>query len=96
MSIKLAFLAFTIAAVSLTGSAQTPAPVVVQAIIPGAPAATPRAVTPTAPNAESPLKTLQNMKAANEEILRQQAATLQQLEEIEKSADQIKVYSKRG
>jgi hypothetical protein len=42
------------------------------------------------------LKMLQEMKAANEETLRQQAATLEQLDELEKAAEQIKVYSKRG
>jgi hypothetical protein len=42
------------------------------------------------------LKALQEMKAANDEILRKQAATLQQLDEMEKAAEQIKVYSKRS
>jgi hypothetical protein len=42
------------------------------------------------------LKALQDMKAANDEVLKRQAATLQQLEEIEKAAEQLKIYSKRG
>jgi hypothetical protein len=36
------------------------------------------------------------MKTANDEILKRQAATLLQLEEMEKAAEQIKIYSKRG
>lgn len=39
---------------------------------------------------------LEEMKAANEETLRKQAATLEQLDELEKTADQLRVYTKRG
>ena len=39
---------------------------------------------------------LQAMKAANEETLRKQAATLEQLDALEKEADQIKISTKRG
>ena len=42
------------------------------------------------------LKALQEMKAANEETLRKQAATLEQLTELEKLADQIRIYTSRG
>jgi len=75
--------------------AQSPIPVIV-------PAATP-AVAPKAPsapaNADSAaavLRSLQEMKTANEETLRKQAATLEQLAELEKVADQIKIYTKRS
>ena len=40
-----------------------------------------------AASTQAALKALQAMKAANEEILKQQAATLQQLDEMEKAAD---------
>jgi hypothetical protein len=76
-------------------NAQTPIPIVVAAATPSAvsqpksqPAAT--VVDPTS------LKLLEEMKAANAETLRKQEATLQQLDELEKSADQIKIYTKRG
>ncbi len=83
-----------VAAVSLR-RAQSPAPAVVQAVSP------PRAVGPaTAPAGamapSSTLQLLQEMKAVNDEVLKKQLATLQQLEEIEKSAEQIKIYTKRG
>ena len=42
------------------------------------------------------LKALQAMKAANEEILKQQIATLEKLDEIEKAANEIRIYTKRG
>ena len=78
--------------------AQSPAPIVVQAIMPAT--AAPTAPAPNAASAtttsEAALGTLLVIKAANEEILRKQAATLLQLEEMEKAADQIKIYSKRG
>jgi hypothetical protein len=76
--------------------AQSPMPVIV-------PAATPLVTLAQAPAApdnsvsiQAALKMLQEMKAANEETLRKQAATLEQLDELEKAADQIKVFSKRG
>lgn len=76
--------------------AQSPVPVNIQA---ATPAAVPSRVSPAADNTGSvqgALKMLQEMKAANEETLRKQAAILQQLDELEKTADQIRIYSKRG
>ncbi|HZJ37810.1 MAG TPA: hypothetical protein VFD18_01460 [Chthoniobacterales bacterium] len=68
------------------------------------PAATP-VVTTKAPGAgvtdntaslQAALKMLQEMKTANEETLRKQEATLEQLDLIQQAADQLKIYSKRG
>ncbi len=92
----LLLLAFAVAA--SIGHAQSPnAPVVVQAITTAQPTVR---VVPTAmpdPNASAALlRSLSVMQAANEEILKKQAATLQQLEELEKAAEQVKIYSKRG
>jgi hypothetical protein len=42
------------------------------------------------------IKLLQGMKAANEEMLRKQQAALEALDELQKAADQIKIFSKRG
>lgn len=71
--------------------AQTP--VVVQA-------ATPAAITSqqsaNSSSLQDALKMLQEMKAANEETLRKQTATLEQLDVLEKEAEQLKIYSKRG
>lgn len=81
-----------------TLSAQSPAPVIVQAATPAVKsAAAPAAAAPeNSGSLQAALKMLQAMKAANEETLRKQAATLEQLEELEKAADQIRVFTKRG
>jgi hypothetical protein len=85
-------------AIVCTLSAQAPMPVIVQAVTPAVKsAAVPAAGAPqTSSSLEAALKMLQAMKAANEETLQKQAATLEQLEALEKEADQIKVFSKRG
>ena len=87
-----------LAAVSLASvsDAQSPMPVVVPAMTP-APTAKGPATADSAPGStQAALKVLQAMKAANEEILKQQAATLQKLDEIEKAATEIRIYTKRG
>jgi hypothetical protein len=82
---------------SLPALAQTPTPIVVQAIMPGTAATGAPAPIVAAPaTTESALKTLLEMKAANEEVLRKQAATLQQLAEMERAAEQAKIFSKRS
>jgi hypothetical protein len=76
--------------------AQSPKPVIIQATTPGIT----KAQAPAAPEKSSSLQAaltmLQEMKAANEETLRKQAATLTQLEELEKAADQIRVFTRRN
>ena len=95
MRVKLILAGFAFAVCAL--QAQTNAPVVVQAV-PGANAPVAAQSAATEPNASLPaaLQTLQAVKTANDEMLKRQAATLLQLEEMEKAAEQIKVYSKRG
>jgi hypothetical protein len=75
-------------------SAQSPRPVVVQAATPGVASTAP--ATRDDGSFQAAVKLLQEMKAANEETLRKQAATLQQLDEIEKAANEIKIYTKRS
>jgi len=94
---RILLLLATLAACAAT-HAQSPAPVVIQAMTPGQ-TTLPRAATaqPAATgDSGAVLKVLLEMKAANEQVLQKQAATLQQLDDIEKAADQIKIYSKRG
>jgi hypothetical protein len=88
---------FVIFALGL-GSAfgQTPAPVVIQAVPTANVRAAAQSSPAAAPNVEAALQALQSLKAANDETLKKQAATLQQLEELQKAAEQIKTYSKRG
>ena len=79
--------------------AQSPAPVIVQAVTSPAvkSAAAPVAAVPEKSDSlQSALQMLQAIKAANEETLRKQAAMLEQLDALEKEADQIRVFSSRG
>lgn len=52
-----------------------------------------QAPAPAAP--PSPLQTLQAMKAKNQELIEKQTQTLQKLDEIEKEAEQLKIFGKR-
>jgi hypothetical protein len=82
-------------AVIAFGQAPSPMTVVVPAMTP-ATVVKPVAAENASGSAQNVLKALQAMKAANDEILKQQAATLQKLEEMEKTAQEIRIYSKRG
>jgi hypothetical protein len=77
----------------LVADGQSPE-IIVQA---ASPATTPyRTVQPQdSGSLSATLKLLQEMKAANEEILKKEKAVLQQLDELQKGADQIKIFSKR-
>ena len=89
------FFIFALAVLVSVASAQSPKPIVVPAMTPTT-AQSP--VTPAVATVatETTLKALQEMKAANIEILKQQEATLQKLDEIEKAAQEIRIYTKRG
>ena len=77
--------------------AQTPAPVVVQAVpAANAPVVAQRGAAESNETVDAALKALQALKAGNDEILKKQEATLLQLEELGKAAEQIKINSKRG
>jgi hypothetical protein len=76
--------------------AQSPVPVVVPAMTPATTAKSPGVPDNAAGSTQETLKALQAMKAANDEILKQQAATLVKLDEIEKAANEIRIYSKRS
>lgn len=78
------------------GVAQTPMPVVVPAMTPATTAQSPVTAAVTTASTQTTLKALQAIKAANDEILKQQAATLERLDEMEKAAQEIRIYSKRG
>jgi hypothetical protein len=86
------------AAISLfTASAQSPQPIVVQAATPPpvAPAAATAPVRDAGSTGES-VKLLQEMKAANAETIKKQQAVLDQLDEVQKAAEQIKIFAHRS
>lgn len=74
-------------------SAQSPMPVTV----PAANSAASKVMPTSSTNSNSAiLQMLQEMKSANEETLRKQAAALEQLDELEKLADQIRINTRRS
>lgn len=80
-------------------SAQSPIPIIVPAVTQanaGEPVADPAAALEEANSLAAVLKMLQDLKAANEEALKKQEATLAKLDELEKAAEQIKTFTKRG
>ena len=42
------------------------------------------------------IKELQELKARNDEILKDQQAALDQLDELQREAEQLRIFSKRG
>ena len=45
---------------------------------------------------QTTLKSLRELKETNEQLLKKQQATLDALDELQKAADQLKIFSKRG
>lgn len=85
--------AFTVTGLLL---AQSPKPIIVQAATPAAAPSRAPAAPESSLSLQAALKELQEIKAANEETLRKQAATLEQLDALEKTAEQIRIFSRRG
>jgi hypothetical protein len=71
--------------------------VVVQPATPSAPAsaAPATAATPSDAAVANAIKMLEQIKATNDTTLKKQEAMLQQLDELQKAAEQLKVFSKR-
>lgn len=95
MRTTLSFAAAAVAVSLIAAMAQTP-PTVVPAAAAPAPPPTAQATGPGSTVAQTALPLLQAMRAANEATLKKQEATLQQLDEIQKAAEQIKIYTKRS
>ena len=76
-------------------NAQQPTPV--QIVVQAAPApAAPAPASVPAGGSLDAVKALQQAKAANAETLKKQEATLAQLDELLKAAEQLKIFSKRS
>ncbi len=78
--------------------AQTPAPVIIQAVTPAA--AAPAAAAPATPavktDAKTTLQLVQEIQATNAATIKKQEAALETLDTLQKAAEEIKIYSKRG
>lgn len=83
---------------AVTVSAQSPSPkmIVVQAANAAPAPAAPAVVAQDASGLRAALQTLEQIKAANTETIKKQEALLQQLDELQKAADQIKIFAHRS
>ena len=87
-------------ALSTLAYAQTPMPVIVPA---NSDAQVQDGKAPSAPQAaessaalDKAIQLLQQTQTANEELLKTQEATLQQIDGMQQAAEQLKIFSKRG
>ena len=84
-------------AVLLFGSALAQTPVIVQPANQTVPAQTTKAqAAPDDAEVLAAIKSLEEMKAANDEMLKKQQATLDALDQLQKDADQLRIFAKRG
>ena len=92
---KLLFLSGAMALL-LFGSALGQAPVIVQPANQAGPTQTKAQTAPDDSDMLAAIKSLEEVKAANEETLKKQQATLDALDQLQKDADQLRIYAKRG
>ncbi len=94
MRAKFLILAFAVTAIFSVAQtySQSPAPIVVQSATSVAPA--PAATSDK--DMQATIKLLEEMKTANDDAIKKQEATLDALDELQKAAEQVKIFSKRG
>ena len=86
------FLIVVIGAMSAaTSNSQSPPPI----IVPAGAKVTGVSVSGSPDTTETLIKSLKEIKVANEATLQKQKVTLEMLDELQKAAEQIKVYTKR-
>ena len=87
-------------ALSVLVYAQSPMPVILPANSTGAVQTSSQQAGEKTANSgdslDSTIKLLQHTKDVNEELIKTQEATLQQLDEMQQQAEQLKIFSKRG
>jgi hypothetical protein len=78
--------------------AQTPAPVIMQAAssVPAGPAASRAASSTAAADSKDLTQLLQEMQATNAATIKKQEAALETLDALQKAAEELKIFSKRG
>ena len=77
-------------------TAQSPKTVIVPAATPMVISSQESVAFDSSASLQGALKMLQEIKAANEQTLQKQAAMLEELDELEKAADQLRIFAKRG
>lgn len=97
MKPRILFSSILLAMSILAANGQSPIPVLVPAASTAASAPASAAVhAQESDSLQGVIKALEDMKAANEEMLKKQETTLLQLDELQKAAEQLKIFSKRG
>ena len=76
--------------------AQSPAPVIVPAATAAVSTAKTQPVPDSSDSLQGAIKLLEEMKASNEATLKKQDETLQRLDELQKTANQLKIYAQRS
>ena len=81
-----------------TSRAQSPAPIIIQAATPAPAVAAPAAAMAAVAQSDSKvtLQLLQEMQATNAATIKKQEAALESLDALQKAAEEIKIFSKRG
>jgi hypothetical protein len=79
----------------LSSRGQTSVPIVLQAASP-APAVVAKSAAAPEIDLKATLQVLQDMQATNAATIKKQEAALAALDELQKAADELKIFSKRG
>jgi hypothetical protein len=95
MRVAKLFCLLVLVSLSVT-KAQSPAPIIVQAASPGTATSNTAAMIPVTSSIPDAIKLLEQLKAANDEVLAKQKATLEQLDELQQAADELRTFSKRS
>ena len=98
MRAKILFV-FAVLLASGGASAQSPTPIVVQAASGTTVTSTSSKSATAATDVHSipdAIKLLEQIKAANNEVLAKQKAALERLDELQDAADQLRIFAKRG
>ena len=80
------------------GHAQSPAQVIIQAETPAPANAVTKAPASSASATDSitMIQLLQEMQATNADTIKKQEATMETIDELQRAADQLRIFSKRG
>lgn len=90
---------FPLALAFAAATAQSPTPIVVQAASGTTVTSTSSKLAATTTDVHSipeAIKLLEQIKAANDEVLAKQKAALERLAELQDAADQLRIFAKRG
>jgi hypothetical protein len=93
------FLVAALASFGTRAKAQTPTPIIVQAATSSAAAtSTSQAATSMGDlqSLSAAIKALEEIRAANEDVLAKQKAALEKLDELHDAAEQLQIFAKRG